>query len=236
MNLLQLFLILKARIKIILISIAVSAVLAVGVNLLLPKMYSASTTLVVNYKGVDTLTGLSLAPTLMSGYMNTQIDIIQSHAVAKRVVDLLNLTQNPKVQEDYAKSKSAVDIHDWMADLLLRKLDAKPSRESSIIEISYSSVDPQFSAILANTFATAYQEASLKLKVEPSKRTSGFLAEQSKVLLANLEATQAKLSKYQQDNGLTSLAENLDVESAKLNQLAMQLVVVESQASENTSL
>lgn len=236
MNLLQLFLILKARVKVIVITVAIALGLAIALNLLLPKTYRASTTLVVNYKGVDTLTGLSLAPTLMTGFMNTQIDIINSHAVAKRVVESLNLAESPKIKEDYTKSgNEATDINDWLADVMLRKMDAKPSRESSIIEISYSSVDPHFSAILANAFAAAYQEASLKLKVEPSKRTSTYLSSQSKMLLANLESAQAKLSKYQQENGLTSVAENLDVENAKLNQLAAQLVMVESQASENAS-
>lgn len=236
MNLLQLFLILKAQFKVIAITILVALGLAIALNLLLPKTYRASTTLVVNYKGVDTLTGLSLAPTLMTGFMNTQIDIINSHAVAKRVVESLNLAENPKIKEDYKKSgNDLTGINDWLADVMLRKMEAKPSRESSIIEITYDSVDPQFSAILANAFAAAYQEASLKLKVEPSKRTSTYLLSQSKMLLDNLEAAQAKLSKYQQDNGLTSVAENLDVESAKLNQLAAQLVMVESQASENAS-
>jgi len=236
MNLLQLFLILKAQFKVIAMTILIALGLAIALNFVLPKTYRASTTLVVNYKGVDTLTGLSLAPTLMTGFMNTQIDIINSHAVAKRVVESLNLAENPKIKEDYKKSGNTVtSISDWLADVMLRKMDAKPSRESSIIEISYESVDPQFSAILANAFAAAYQEASLKLKVEPSKRTSTYLSLQSKLLLENLEAAQSKLSKYQQDNGLTSLAENLDVENAKLNQLAAQLVVVGSQASENAS-
>ena len=59
--------------------------------------------------------------------------------------------------------------------------------------------------------------------------------EQTKALRANLEAAQTKLSKYQQEKGLTSVMGNLDVESARLNDLSSQLVIAQSQAYEATS-
>ena len=55
------------------------------------------------------------------------------------------------------------------ADLLLKKLDVKPSRESSVIEINFSSENPQFAALIANTFADAYIETNLDLRIEPAK-------------------------------------------------------------------
>jgi uncharacterized protein involved in exopolysaccharide biosynthesis len=51
------------------------------------------------------------------------------------------------------------------------------------------------------------------------------LGEQTKVLRNNLEEAQAKLAKYQQEKGLTSVMGNLDVESARLNDLSSQLVL-----------
>ncbi|TXI36795.1 MAG: chain length determinant protein EpsF [Methylophilus methylotrophus] len=238
MNFSQLFLILKARKKVIFWAFGAVVSFALLLNLLLPKSYTATTSLVVNYKGVDPVSGMATPAQLMPGYMATQVDIITSHAVAVKVVQNLGLTNSPGIKQQFIEDTAGSDlvkIDDWLADLLLKKLDVKPSRQSSIIEISYTGADPQFSAAIANAFAEAYQEASLRLKVEPSQKAADYLLVQARQYRDKLEAAQVKLSKYQQDNGLTSIAENLDVENAKLNQLANQLIMVQAQALDSSA-
>jgi chain length determinant protein EpsF len=237
MNFSQFLLILKARSKIILWTFFIVVGVTVAINLLLPKSYTATTSLVVNYKGVDPVTGMVMQAQLMPGYMATQVDIITSHAVATKVVQNLGLTNSPVIKQQFEDEREdrQIKIEDWLADLLIKKLNVKPSRESSMLEISYSGSDPQFAAAIANAFADAYQEASLHLKVEPSRKASDYLLSQTKVYRDKLEEAQAKLSQYQQENGLTSVMENLDVENAKLNQLAAQLVNVQSQALDSSA-
>lgn len=237
MNFSQFLLILKARSKIILWTFFLVVGVTVALSLILPKSYTATTSLVVNYKGVDPVTGMVMQAQLMPGYMATQVDIITSHAVATKVVQDLELANSPVIKQQFEgeRKESQVRIEDWLADLLIKKLDVKPSRESSMLEISYTGADPQFSAAIANAFANAYQEASLHLKVEPSRKASDYLLSQAKVYRDKLEEAQAKLSKYQQETGLTSVMENLDVENAKLNQLAAQLVNVQSQALDSAA-
>ena len=58
---------------------------------------------------------------------------------------------------------------------------------------------------------------------------------QTQVLRTNLEEAQAKLAKYQQAKGLTSVAGSMDVESARLNDLSSQLVAVQNQTFEARS-
>jgi uncharacterized protein involved in exopolysaccharide biosynthesis len=89
MNFTQLLLILKARSKIILIAFGLTVLTTLIVSLLLPKSYTATTSLVLNYKGMDPVTGLALPAQLMPGYMATQVDIITSRNVAIKVVDQL---------------------------------------------------------------------------------------------------------------------------------------------------
>jgi chain length determinant protein EpsF len=172
----------------------------------------------------------------MPGYMATQIDIITSRNVALKVVDQLKFVDSEMAQAQFKKAtKGKGDIRAWFADLLLNNLEAKPSRESSVIEISFSGTDPDFSASVANAFADAYQKTNIQLKVEPAQRAAEFLGEQTKTLRTNLEVAQAKLSKYQQEKGLTSVMGNLDVESARLNDLSSQLVAAQTQSFDSTS-
>jgi chain length determinant protein EpsF len=237
MNLHQFLLILNARKKIILATLLVTVALALGWSLVQPKTYKATASVLLNYKGVDPLTGMAVPSQLMPGYMATQIDIIGSKNVARRVVESLHLAQSPAVISQFnSATEGRGDVRDWLADLLIKKLEIQPSRESSVVEISFKGADPQFAAAVANAFADEYQKITVQLKTDPMKKTSSYFNEQTKQLRDNLEAAQARLSKYQQEKGIVSLDNNrVDVELQRLNDLSQQLVQAQSAAMEGTS-
>jgi succinoglycan biosynthesis transport protein ExoP len=109
-----------------------------------------------------------------------------------------------------------------------------PSRESSVVEISFKGADPAFVAAVANAFADEYQLVNVQLKVEPMKKASTYFNDQTKQLRDNLEAAQSRLSKYQQEHGIVSLDNRLDVESNRLNDLSAQLVMAQGQMEANS--
>ncbi len=237
MNLHQFLLLLRARRKLILSTLLATILLALGWSLVQSKTYTATTSVLLNYKGVDPLTGLTMPGQLLPGYMATQIDIISSKNVALRVVDRLRLASNPAVISQFQEATDGQGtVRDWLADLLLRKLDIKPSRESSVVEISFKGADPAFAAAVANAFAEEYQNVSVRLKTEPMKKASAYFNEQTKQLRDNVETAQARLSKYQQEKGIVSLDNNrVDVELERLNDLSSQLVAAQAMAMEATS-
>jgi chain length determinant protein EpsF len=208
-----------------------------GWSLLQNKTYTATASVLLNYKGVDPLTGLTMPGQLLPGYMATQIDIISSRNVALRVVDRLRLASSPAVIAQFQEATEGKGtVRDWLADLLQRRLDIKPARESSVVEISFKGADPAFAAAVANAFAEEYQNASVQLKTEPMKKAASYFNEQTKQLRDNLEAAQARLSKYQQEKGIVSLDNNrVDVELSRLNDLSTQLVAAQAAALEASS-
>ena len=237
MNVHQFLLILLARKKIILTTLLVTVALALGFSLIQAKTYKATASVLLNYKGVDPLTGLTMPGQLLPGYMATQIDIISSKNVALRVVDALHLANSPAVIEQFRDATDGKgSVRDWLADLLLKKLEIVPSRESSVVEISFKGADPAFAAAVANAFADEYQKITVQLKTDPAKKTAAYFNEQTKQLRDNLEAAQARLSKYQQEKGIVSLDNNrVDVELARLNDLSAQLVAAQAAAIEGNS-
>jgi chain length determinant protein EpsF len=237
MNVHQFLLILLARKKIILTTLLVTVALALGVSLIQAKTYKATASVLLNYKGVDPLTGLTMPGQLLPGYMATQIDIISSKNVALRVVDALHLANSSAVVQQFNDDTGGHgSVRDWLADLLLKKLEIVPSRESSVVEISFKGADPAFAAAVANAFADEYEKITVQLKTQPAKKASSYFNEQTKQLRDNLEAAQARLSKYQQEKGIVSLDNNrVDVELNRLNELSAQLVAAQSAAIEGTS-
>ena len=231
-----LLLVLRARLKIIIITLVITVLGTLLVSLLIPKSYTATASVIVNYKGADPVTGIVMPAQFMPGYMSTQVDIISSKSVALSVIRELKLAQSPQVKENY---QSATDgkgtVEDWLATVLLKKLDVVPSRTSSVIEISFSGVNPAFSALIANAFAEAYIQKNIQLKVEPSQKAATYFTQQIKSLRDDLNNAQQRLSQYQQEKGIVSVDERLDVEIARLNDLSSQLVIAQSQMAEAQS-
>lgn len=237
MNARQFWFILVARRTLIVGVLAASVLLTLAANLLQANAYKATASVLLNYKGVDPVTGATTPGQLLPGYMATQIDIIGSKHVALRVVDSLKLADNPAVKRQFQLAADGKGtLRDWLADLLRKKVDILPSRESSVVDISFSGTDPQFAAVVANAFAEEYQRASVGLKIEPMKKTATYFSEQTRQLRDNVEAAQARLSKYQQEKGIVSLDNNrIDIELSRLNDLSAQLVAAQAAVMEAAS-
>ena len=194
MNLSLLLLALRARYKIVLLAIGVTVFAAVVISLILPKKYEAGVSMVVNYKGVDPVTGLSAPAQLMPGFIATQVDIIKSKNVALKVVDDLKLASDPAVQAQFESATGGRGtVRDWLADVLLKKVDVVPSRDSNVLSITFRGNDPQFVSAVANAFANAYLDFSVQLKINPVQQASGYISTQLKGLRDQYELAQSRL-------------------------------------------
>ncbi|GBG14994.1 chain-length determining protein [Novimethylophilus kurashikiensis] len=227
MNLQQMLMILKARYKITLLTMLAIMGITLGVSLMLPPRYSAETDLIVDMRSQDPLAQIAMYNADMS-YLPTQIDVINSERVVQKVIKILKLDQNPAVRQKWMEDTGGEgQLTQWLGDLLQKDMKAKPSRDSNVIMISYSSPDPGFSAAVANAFAQAYVETNLDLKTEPAHEYATWFKDQGKDLRADLEKAQAKLSAYQQKHGMVITDERLDAETAKLADLTAQLTAAE---------
>ena len=235
MTLSQFLLILRARRKIILVTMLLIASAAMIASLIIPKAYKSAATVVLN-PGVDTVTGNALPGQLMPSYLATQVGVIGSKNVALKVVRDAELEQ---VAENREKFEDATDgrgnLADWLAERLLKKLDVAPTRESNVIDVAFTDEDPQRAAAIANAFAAAYQQTNMELRFEPVRRASAYFNDQIKMQRERLEAAQDRLSTYQREKGIANLDNSFDVETVRLNELSTQLVTVQNQLMEANS-
>jgi chain length determinant protein EpsF len=230
MKLGQIFVVLRARFGLVLGVLCLVVAVVGTLSVVLPKRYVAAVSLVVDTKAADPVTGALLPLQMLPGYLATQLDIIKSHSVALKVVDRLKLTELPAVVDQYREdTEGAGSIRDWLADRLLLQLDVRPSRESSVIDVAYTSVDPRVAADMANAFGDAYVQTSLELKVDPARRQAGWFEDQVADLRKALEAAQQKLSDYQSEHEIVASApDRIDIESARFAELTSQLVAAQS--------
>ncbi|WP_374511666.1 chain length determinant protein EpsF [Niveibacterium sp.] len=232
----QFVLILKARWKIIVLIFSVVVATAVTLSLVLPKQYTATASVLVDVKSGDPIYGAMMQAQLMPGYMATQVDIISSDRVAQRVVRMLGLDKSQEAIAQWQDEGEGLGtMVGFFAAALQKKLDVKPSRDSSVISISFTGGDPKFAAGVANTFARAYMDTNLELKVEPAKEFAAWFAARAKQLRDNLEAAQARLSAYQREKGIVATDDRLDVENARYAELSSQLTAIQAQRADSAS-
>ena len=236
MNFTQLLLVLYARKWIVLGVLLVTVTATAVVSFLLPKEYSATTTVIIDSKSKDPVTGQIMPSLTFPGYMATQVEIIQSARVARNVVRELKLDESPAIRQQFMEATQGQgSIEQWLGDLLLEKLEVEPSRESSAISIEYSGADPRFAAIVANAFAKAYIDTNLEMRVAPAKETTAWYDQQIGQLRAKLDEAQQKLTAYQREKGLVESDQRLDVETARMAELAAQMVSAQSAAFDASS-
>lgn len=235
MSLKQFILVLLAQWKTAMGIFLVVFVAGVLVTVLSTRMYTATATVVVEEKS-DPIAGVAYQNQLMSGYIATQVDIISSERVAQRVVKLLKLDQSPYwIGEWREATEGKGDISVWLGAKLQKKLAVTPSRDSSVIEISVEWPDPKFAAVLANGFAQAYMDTTIELRVDPAKQYALWFEEQSKILLADLQAKQKRLSDWQSATGIVATDGRLDIENARLAELSSQLVTIQALRQDSQS-
>jgi succinoglycan biosynthesis transport protein ExoP len=214
MNIGQLLRIFWARRQLVFGVMMGAVALALLVKLILPPTYVATTSLVIDTKAVDPVTGAA-APQGGAG-MTTQIDVITSRAVALKVVDELKLVEGTGEEADRQRTGKAY--------ALLGALSVKPTPASNVVRLHFEDADPKFAAAVVNGFADAYVRTSLELKLDPSRRQNVWFEEQLRNLRNTVEERRQKLSQYQRDHGIIATDERLDVENSRLNDLSRQLV------------
>jgi chain length determinant protein EpsF len=231
----QLIVILRARWRIASGILTAVLLAAVVICVISPKQYTATAAVVVDPKA-DPIAGVVNPQQLSTGYLATQIDVLNSERVARKVVTLLHLDQSQQFRESWVSSTNGQgDFISWVAHILQKHVFVMPSHESNVINISVKWPERNDAANLANAYAQAYLDTAIDLKVEPAKQYTQWFDQRSQELRADLEAKQARLSEFQTKTGITATDEHFDIESARLSELSSQLTATEVHRQESQS-
>jgi polysaccharide biosynthesis transport protein len=225
--------VLRARWRAVVVTWAAVVAAALAVSLALPPRYEATATLLLDLNGADLLAGQAVFRPAgsLSTHMATQADVMKSEEVAIGALRIAGLDRQAEWQEKWrARTGGQGSYESWLAGQVLRRLDVRPSRDSNVMTIGYTSPDPALSAALANAFVRSYSEATLRMKVEPAKEFNTFFAERAKSLREALDTAKARLSQYESKNGV--MVGEDDVEAARLADLTAQLVILQDAVAE----
>jgi len=129
-------------------------------------------------------------------YFETELRVIESRAVALRVVD--TLAPVPQQGEDPAAARERA------AREALDAVRLEPVRESRVVKLIAEDQDPQRAAMLANTFADAYIAETLANRSITAENASHWLTMQLADLSGKLQQTGDRLFAFKKEHDILS--------------------------------
>jgi len=112
----------------------------------------------------------------------------------------------PPAQEAARKAETAKQS--GRIDEFLGGVSILPVRNSRIVEVRYSSTDPEFAADAANALVKTYIQQNMESKFTTSKDAADFLSEKLAEQRKLLEGSEAALQAYKEKNGTVSVADS----------------------------
>ena len=178
-------------------------------------------------------------------YFNTQYRILQSRGLARRVVRKIPPSPVPapstlsralsfprQAISRWRKQAPAVaapgaEAHDpdvSAAELaaigtFLAGVEIVPVKGTRLVEIVYSSPDPQYAALAANTLAREYVQQNLDLKLSNTTNTISWLGEELAKQREKVEAAERAMAEYREGQNAMSLDDGQNIVIARLNSL-----------------
>ncbi len=191
-------------------------------------------------------------------FYETQVEMLSNNALALRVIKKLRLGEDPVVMETlYGSGEPGVvsRIKGFLVSLVTKgkekkykiplvaeealkqqallgfignNLVASPSRNSTLINISFTSPDRQLSQNVVNTFAEEFVHWRMEKKLEASQLARDFLMKQIDRAKINLENAEEELNRFAKQAGIVSLDSKLNSVYRQLEELNSALAVAET--------
>jgi uncharacterized protein involved in exopolysaccharide biosynthesis len=223
--------ILRARFWIVALALLVSLGAAYALTSMEPDRYVAATSLVFSFQQDGPFQDSAIPAQLSSSYLATQVDIIRSQKVARKVVELEDLASDPGWRRAYAAAGvKGITIRDWIALQLMQNVEADPLDDNSrVVSIGYEAESPDLAARMANAYAQAFIVTTLELTMEPARRNAIWFDEQLKGMRARLDSARTRMIQAQAQKGVLTLDEKLGAESSRLDDLSRQLVEAQNE-------
>lgn len=172
------------------------------------------------------------------GVVQTQIKILQSNTLAKRVVQKVSSSENQSAEPPNRMGawkrvlglpeEKPENAKEQAIDYATRHTVVKAADNTRIVEVTVDSPDRNIARDFANAMASEYIEQNLESRWKTTEHTGDWLTKQLEGLKVKLERSEDELQNYAATNGLMFTGERDSVSEDKLRQLQQELSKAES--------
>lgn len=154
-------------------------------------------------------------------FLNTQLDVLRSRALAERVADALDLANDERFFASMetatdASKGSETDKRRLAVGLLQANTTVELRRTTRIAMIGFTSTDAEMSARIANAFAEEFIQQNLQRRFDSSSYARNFVSEQLEEARTSLEESENALNDYARQFGMIRTRDALTASGQEL--------------------
>jgi polysaccharide biosynthesis transport protein len=236
------------------VPLALVSIVAVK-DLMATPLYTAQATILIKNKAPQvfdytTLDSSSSGSTASTSAWDidskTEYRLLNARSLAAKVIATEVLSANPAFTGVNGKGKlrtvsdfdsSDQPVPNWQVDRYLADLKVIPLEETELVDVSFTSSNPDLSARIVNAHIREFIQQGIELNTQASDEAARFLEKKLAELKRQVEQSELALNRYRRDKGiipgLISVKGNQDVVLERLNKLSDQ---VEQAHLENINL
>ena len=221
----QILQILLRRLWIVFMTLAAALGVAVAVLVFVPPRFDAIASASIDPGNLDPLSGGSASSSFIQLMQGNLISLVESERVALAVVKQLNLAADPAAQAQFRASGSfgRLPIENYLADDLLKSIDAKFTLGANVLTIKVKSSSALRSSLVANAFMNATIDAAVEMKAASADQTVRWFGPQIESLRAELATARQALINFQKQGALLAPQTSGDSENSKLMAVTQDL-------------
>jgi capsular exopolysaccharide synthesis family protein len=192
-------------------------------------------------------------------YFKTQYEILKSRSLAAQVIQDQNLGNNDLFagtdKEQGVVAAFWSDVKTWVTEqtsrffpqvprgkpgntlggnsratnTYLKALEVSPIKGTRLVNIAFSTPDPELSARIANAHAETYIRQGLSLRTSANQQAQKFLEDKLVELRARVESSEDALNSYRRGKGILSLDDKENIVVERLADLNKRLTEAEAE-------
>lgn len=239
-------LILRRRRLVLAVFLGITALAAIR-SLLIRPVYQATTQILIERDTPSVLSFKEVAQVdaARDDYYQTQYKLLQSRALVQRVIDGLDLLQDPEyrgprstqeMEAIRAAAPGASPVMEKAIDTFLGRLRVTPIRNSRLVTVSYESHRPEQAAAAANKLSRLYIDQTLEFRYQTSSEAAQWLGQQIEEQKKKVEEADRALQKVKEQEGIVNIEERRTLLEQKLRELGTSLTSLRTARLEKQAL
>ncbi len=220
-----------------------------------PSYTSKALIMIGNHDAQLTVNKLTPSIQVDTGTMQNELEILRSYSIAERVIKKLDLDQlsefNPALKEkgkisnflEKLKSKtqkavqreidSSIPHHNVpVIEIFLKKQKLALIGESRLIELKFTSENPNLSAKIANAILDIYLNDQIERKFSVTNKTNTWLNQRVDSLRQKVKDAETDVEEYRKSKGLLLTTKGITLNNQQLSELNTQLVLASTNRAE----
>jgi len=173
-----------------------------------------------------------MMPFTVETFMNTQMNIAQSRAVARMVLSRLDPRRVASLLQLGRPPKGEAWAEEELVRLLQDRVYARPKRQTFLMEVGVEAPSPEASAVLTNTWVESLIEFNRQMEIQMSQTTGEALTEQIQRLQRSIAEKEAQLARLAQTAQVQVLDQQINVAKQQMETINQRILEAQNELVE----